>query len=681
MLDWCLLAAAVTLAEPDSSKSDNPEAIIVTGERVKRSLKDTPSSVKVFEKSDIEELAAPDRLQQLLQLVPNVLTVSSRDAPIIRGQQSTGVLLGLPAFLGGARPRTIVQVDGRTLTFNEFVNSSEGLWDVSRVEVFRSPQTTTQGANSIAGAIFITSADPTYEPEARVRAIGGEYRRRQLSGMVSAPLLENQLAIRVAGDLYRSRAANKMIGPLEGGVDLNEDDYGVARVKLLAEPHALPGLKVLMTYSHEQSQASQGEGARAPFSERRDIPCICGYFKANVDALTAAITYSLTEKLESRTTLAAGDTVFRRFAVHGFGQTHIHGRDRSLESILQWKLGAPLSAVGGIAFQRMDLDQFIDLTATPLGTGTFKDRQDGSGLFGEVTWHPAPRVSLIGGARYQIDRQRRVGVLHTTPDLPLDYDRTVRVFLPKASVAYDFTDDVRVGLLIQRAYNPAGVTLEPEHAAVVLFDPEYLWDYEVFTRASLFGGALSLNGNLFYNDIRDAQRTVFLCLDAPLGCVGLERVVNDPRARTYGAELEAIYNATSRLTLRGAGGWLWSRVTKTLVPGDPIRGKEFFAAPRFTGTLAFDWRPTRNLQLTSQVKHNSRYFSDDSETHETRIQPSTTVDARVSWQTGCFTVFAYAQNLFDQFRITFWGGLPTDPDLEVGTNDPREIGVGLEVRF
>src|SRR5205807_516392 len=125
------------------------------------------------------------RIQQLLEFVPNVFTPSSRDTPVIRGQASAGVLAGLPAFLGGARPRTILQVDGRTITFNEFANSAEGLWDVDRVEVFRSPQTTTQGVNSIAGAIFIQTADPTFRFESRARAIGGESARRQLSAVVS----------------------------------------------------------------------------------------------------------------------------------------------------------------------------------------------------------------------------------------------------------------------------------------------------------------------------------------------------------------------------------------------------------------------------------------------------------------------------------------------------------------
>src|SRR6476646_1454908 len=196
------------------SRERNTEKIIVTGERIKRSLKDTPSSVAVFDKRDIDRMAAPDRIQNLLAMVPNVLVPTSRDAPNIRGQSSVGVLQGLPAFLGGARPRTVMQIDGRTVTFNEFVNSTGGLWDVDHVEVFRSPQTTTQGVNSIAGAIFIHTADPTYKLEGRAQLIGGTWTRRQASAAVSVPLVNDQLAFRMSGDFYRSHTSTTMTGPV-----------------------------------------------------------------------------------------------------------------------------------------------------------------------------------------------------------------------------------------------------------------------------------------------------------------------------------------------------------------------------------------------------------------------------------------------------------------------------------
>src|SRR4029078_8691088 len=91
------------------------------------------------------------------------------EGPTIRGQDTTGPTRDLPAFLGGTRPRTTLIVDGRAVRFHEVVLCTSPLWDVERIEVFRTPQTTTQGRNSIAGAIFVTTNHPTHDWEARGR--------------------------------------------------------------------------------------------------------------------------------------------------------------------------------------------------------------------------------------------------------------------------------------------------------------------------------------------------------------------------------------------------------------------------------------------------------------------------------------------------------------------------------
>jgi hypothetical protein len=45
------------------------------------------------------------------------------------------------------------------------------------------------------------------------------------------------------------------------------------------------------------------------------------------------------------------------------------------------------------------------------------------------------------------------------------------------------------------------------------------------------------------------------------------------------------------------------------------------------------------------------------------------------------TVFAYGQNLLNTFHITGWSDARDVPDVKVSTNDPREIGFGIEARF
>jgi iron complex outermembrane receptor protein len=162
-------AVSLTLAL-GASVSPIPE-IVVTGERVARSTHETSSSVAVETDRTIDEKAAPDRIEQLLQGLPNVQLGSGGEGPTIRGQDSTGAVRDLPAFLAGTRPRTTVTVDGRSATYYELAFGLNSLWDVAQVEVFRTPQTTTQGRNSIGGAIFVETLSPTFDWEGRGRML------------------------------------------------------------------------------------------------------------------------------------------------------------------------------------------------------------------------------------------------------------------------------------------------------------------------------------------------------------------------------------------------------------------------------------------------------------------------------------------------------------------------------
>ena len=66
------------------------------------------------------------------------------------------------------------------------------------MEVFRGPQTTTQGPNSIAGTIFVDTNDPTYEQEIRARGLLGNFNTQQASATLSGPFIRDRLAYRVS---------------------------------------------------------------------------------------------------------------------------------------------------------------------------------------------------------------------------------------------------------------------------------------------------------------------------------------------------------------------------------------------------------------------------------------------------------------------------------------------------
>ncbi|MBY0447636.1 MAG: TonB-dependent receptor, partial [Hyphomonadaceae bacterium] len=452
--------AALALLGAGAGRAEEPgdQELIVLGERAARSLKNTSASVDVITAEDLDRLSTPDRIEQVLAFTPNVQLGAGDQLPSIRGQDSTGVLLGADAFLGGARPRATLSVDGRALGLNEFVYGLASVWDVRQIEVFRGPQTTTQGRNSIAGAIFVETAEPTFEAEGRARFLFSDYRTRQGSLALSGPLLGDQVAGRVALDVRRHDSWVRYSGD-DGipGADRMEDDYILGRGKLLIKPDALPALRVELTFQHLESRGPQAEAVFAPFAERRYDAPGGGYWRTRVDSFSAQSTYAVSTALDLDITVTYGDSTIERLTTPGFGVGRVNASDVSLETILRYRPapGARFEGLAGFYGVRAAQDERLDLSIF-LGDGAFRDEQLSLGFFGEGTWRPLPRLALTAGARYQRDAQDRSGALG--PFL-LDYDEAFSAFLPKASLAYDLSDRWRIGVLAQRGFNAGGTTI------------------------------------------------------------------------------------------------------------------------------------------------------------------------------------------------------------------------------
>jgi outer membrane receptor protein involved in Fe transport len=593
---------------------------------------------------------------------------------------TTGPLYALPAFLGGNRPRMALIVDGRPVTYNEFVFGTFPVWDVERLEVFRTPQTTTQGQNSIAGAIFVNTNDPTFDREFRARAIVGDLKMRQVSALASGPVVDNVAALRIAGDFRYSRTSSTILDEIRGG-DPSHDVFGLLRTKLLLAPSART--KLTVTYVHSQSQMPQIVGVTAPFRERRDDGGY-GVFRINVDSLTAGLLHEVSDHLTASVMLTGGDSLSRRLAIPNFGETTNKGRDWSAEADIRWTPEGPLSVVGGASHTHVRLQQFIDLSLLSGSIGRFRDWQDSTGVFADGSLSLSSRATLTAGIRYQRDRQKRVGALTATSFvIPVDFIGTFDAWLPKLTFAYDISPQVRVGVMVQKAYNPGGTTIRVDTARPDDFKAESLWDYEAFARAEFAEGRGTLEANIFYYDMKDAQRAQPIAVRTPSGrTAGFANLFNVPKARSYGAEGQLNWRFGKSLSATVSAGLLATKIVRTDVESAGLEGNEFDRSPHFTGSASVDWKPVDRLRLSAQLRHHSRYYVDPENSPEIRVKSATNLDARTAYELGRMSVFAQVRNVFDALNMLDLGdpnaaGVPQSGEAE----DPRTFAIGLEARF
>jgi outer membrane receptor protein involved in Fe transport len=438
--------------------------ITITGERVERAVEDTASSVTVITDEVLPSLAGPDRVDTVLSLTPNVQQFGNNNSgPTIRGQDTTGVLNDAEAFLGGSRPRTTIQIDGRPISFNEFIYGFSSIWDVERIEVFNGPQTTTQGANSIAGAIFVETKDPTFDFESSARAIIAEENTRQFSGVISGPLLGDELAGRLAID-YRTHETFLDLpnATQDIGEPRDEEQYLIARAKLLYEPTNLPGLSTQLTLSLNDVTRLQTEIVSADptqgieFKDRINVNSGIPVWRTDSDTVIADIDYDFVNDWSISNTLTYSQTDIERLTLPGEGIGDIDGEELSNETLLSYASPETnLSGFIGTYYRRSDNDEFIDLDAF-IGTGEFEDTNTSVALFGELTWVITPQLDLTLGGRYQRDSQDRDGTLGP---LTVDYDETFTAFLPKFSLAYGISDTLTIGATVVKGFNPGGTTV------------------------------------------------------------------------------------------------------------------------------------------------------------------------------------------------------------------------------
>ena len=342
-----------------------------------------------------------------------------------------------------------------------------------------------------------------------------------------------------------------------------------------------------------------------------------------------------------------------------------------------------MSAVGGVSRTHIALKQFIDLSLLSGALGRFRDWQDGTGVFADVSFALSSRTKLTAGIRYQHDRQEREGALAAnTFTIPVDFVGKFDAWLPKVTLAHDFTPDLRIGAMVQKAYNPGGTTIRVDTARPDDFDAETLWDYEMFARASLFAGRATATANLFYYDMRNAQRSKGILIRLPSGNgAGFANLFNVPKARTYGAEGQLSWHANERLSGSVSVGLLGTKVVETEVESADWDGNEFDRSPHLTASAAIDWKPTDRLRMSGQIRHHSPYYSDPENTSVLRVDSGTSVDVRVDYRFGNVSLFAQARNIFDALNMLAlddpFMGVPQSGEAE----DPRMIAAGVEVQF
>lgn len=665
---------------PSQGQTDSPlvaDEILVQGERTQRSVFETPSSVVVVTQETLDHVPGTATVDEVVERTPNFTNAGTPDElPVIRGVTASGISRGLGAISGGLRPRANLAIDGRNASPREAGFNGFSTYDTRQIELFRGPQTIAQGTNAIAGAIQIYTNDPEFEFGAGARAKIGNREAYNLAGFITGPIVEEEIAFRLTADLGMEESVVDFGSAFPGQTDIDRQNL---RAKLLIEPTAIPELSAKVTINHAQNQSPSNTAVVEPFDQlvARDFNTLNREESESLSGIVD-VTYQLSPYWEFSNQLAYSE--FEITGLSNFSPRNdqtlflFEGTELANETILRFDDPAgQFSGFAGVYYAVTETDE-RGAVVSPV-FDQILDKKTSLGLFASVTYAPIEDLELTGSVRYQRETQDREGRFIFTN---VDFDKTFDAFLPRAEIAYDVNDDLRVGAFLARGFNQGGFTVDFNTGGSDFYDQETVWNYEIYARGSFLDNRLNVSANAFFADWNGFQKSSIIGFD-PFGNPVVQNDNID--AITYGFEMQADFQATDELLFFGSVGLLKTSFDELVAPGVTAE-REFSRSPTYTATIGVDYSPIPDLTLSAQARFSDGYFSDDDNNPANRIDAYSLVDLAAHYEIDDrITAFAYVENVFDTVEATFIFQQAPFGSVASSVTTPRTFGAGLEVNF
>ncbi len=257
--------------------------------------------------------------------------------------------------------------------------------------------------------------------------------------------------------------------------------------------------------------------------------------------------------------------------------------------------GGPVEAAPGVMVNSVGINLATD--------NIYRHVSRSQALFGQATAHIDDRLNLTAGLRYTRDDK------HLVQSVPFDraLDRKFSKLNWSFTVDYQASDAIMAYGRVATGYKAGGINAR---AANDGFGPENLTSYELGVKAELFDRRVRLNSAVFYNDLKDLQRSQFLA--GPGGTVST--TINAGAARYIGIEAEATAAVTDRLTLSANFGYVDRKFTDfdLFVPAlgqtvDISKSAKFAGSAATTLSAAAEYRQPLNFAtLTARLDYSYR---------------------------------------------------------------------------
>ena len=660
LVSGCAFAALATssafaqTAPADDAAAGNDD-IIVTARKRTETLLDVPVAVSAISGDTLIKRNI-NSVREAALLSPGLNISSDGAGRAFVSIRGVGVTL-----VGTVQPGVGLFVDGIYRPNTAYLNNP--LLDVERIEVLRGPQGTLYGKNTLGGAINVITRQPGNEFEARGQAsYAGPDNSWLVSGSMSAPIVADKLAIRVAGS-HREQDGFIKNTTIGGNANaLNTDSVNTTI-------RATPTEDVTITLGGYYDWI---KGTNVPYA-RVNGPT--DYIRTNEFNTLGVTTYKYRginakietpiDALDTKVTLLAAYDLRNTTALDtdgDFGITNTvraSGTDRlrtkTVELRFDTKESETISTLFGLfysheAFSAASVTRIM-IPALGLNlTNPSTDKRIGNtyAAFGTAFWKPNLDWEVALGLRYDHESRTATGTIGTVAVVPA-HIKSDQVE-PRLTVTRHWTSELMSYASVSRGYRGGG--FNSPTAPTRTYKGDSAWTYELGTKYAT--RSVTLSADIFYNDYKDY---IGLNSVAPASTGGLVTVdLNTGDVHNYGAEVELRVKPVDNWTLSGQFTYQHSRIVDgsayTRVTGRALSSDRLTFQPDILYSLSSDYVvPVGEDMLTLHgdiAGKGKRLAATLNDTTPTLLKGYTLVNGSIGYKHGPIEVAIFGNNLFNK---------------------------------
>lgn len=645
------------------------DAVKVTARKRKEKVQEVPVSVSVINETDIEDRKI-ESIYDVADFAPGLMIpnngASGTNTPFMRGvgaDHGYNVPAGL--YIDGVPKLTTFGYD-------------EAFLDIERVEVLRGPQGTLYGKNNEAGVINIITRQPDNEFRSKAALELGEDQKRQLSALVSGPILEDKLYFGLTGLFYQK----------DGFIDntflsrtADDREHWFGKVHLRFTP--IDPLEISLIASRMQyndgalrqnltSQGAAGYGLPTP-PDRQVTSNLKGANDSTNDSQSLKVVYDINDSLTLTSVTArsnfdsqyTNDLDYSSFTYfHMFDHANYSGVSQELRldssnKAFKWLVGLYYG-------QEKEETDYTTESIIPGFAGVTRRDIDGTSYsaFAHASYPIWKKLSVSAGIRYDKEKKDFKDYV-----LGTQMDGDWSEISPKLALEYKITPDIMTYISASKGYRAGGFNpLTTDDSPYKTYEAEKLWSYEIGAKTAFCNNRLIINSSVYYMSITDMQvqeavspRETFL--------------TNAAEATGKGFELELLARPFKGLDIRGAFAYNPVEFDKFSDASGNYEGNQNPFAPEYSYGIGIQYRDVKGYYGRVDLIGYAKMYLDKANQY---TRPSyNLVHTKIGYETKHFDIYVYARNLFDEQydSVGYFGG------NYVIYSEPREIGIRLVGRF